>query len=390
MDNNDKVLLEQIQRRKVEKEDYEDLYKRLFGIEVSSTEARKRLRGLEVYLENKSKGFALDEDPEDVEKLFKELSKVNKQKQRYMDQIRIMRKERRFENRIENVVSGFLEEVESRIERFIPSKTVPKIIPKTDKVEVIQLSDIHFGEVVDLDTNKYNFEVAEDRLDRLFSESINRCKTQGINKICVLTTGDLFNLDTHLDKMLTNEAPRAESLQRGFNIICKMLDRLLSEGLEVSIAGILGNESRLFGLEKMSTINSLALDNFDYLLFVLLKTRYDKNIKFLNNCDKLEDMVNINGKNIILVHGNNLKHNRLEDEVLKLKLKWFKNTGIMADYICLGHIHSTLITHIFARSASLVGGNGYSEMGLNIPESSASQNLMRVGEEIEVTAIRLN
>ncbi len=53
MDKIDKYVYEQIQDRKETKEPYENLFNRIYGIELSNTEARKELRGIENHLEYK-------------------------------------------------------------------------------------------------------------------------------------------------------------------------------------------------------------------------------------------------------------------------------------------------------------------------------------------------
>ena len=98
----------------------------------------------------------------------------------------------------------------------------------------------------------------------------------------------------------------------------------------------------------------------------------------------------INGKNFILLHGHKLKHSQLNKEITALKMRLYEGTGIMADFSLLGHVHQTLIAPMFARSGSLVGENSYSSVGLNIPSSRASQNLIFVGDDIEVVAINLD
>ncbi|MGJ0846620.1 hypothetical protein ACR77J_08020 [Tissierella praeacuta] len=53
MDKIDKYVYEQIQDRKETKEPYENLFNKIYGIELSNTEARKELRGIENHLEYK-------------------------------------------------------------------------------------------------------------------------------------------------------------------------------------------------------------------------------------------------------------------------------------------------------------------------------------------------
>ena len=333
-----------------------------------------------------SENLPVDEYELEREELIQYSINLKKKLQRTQDTLRIERKALRFENRASQHVENLLEDL---IDSVPKCKIQPNKYEVCDnnKSGIIQLSDLHIGERVDLANNKYDFDTAKKRLNMFFNEAITEFKLKSITNVFILLTGDLINLDTHMDKKITNEACRSEAMTKAFEMLSACIELLLKEGLNLSMASVVGNESRLDGYEKFSSINSIAMNNFDYLLYFLIKTRYNDSITFLNNGDTLEDMVNVNGKNIILVHGDKLSHNNLIDSVNKLKLRWFEKTGIMADYCLLGHIHQDKIENIYARSGSLVGANGYSDNGLNIPNSRASQNIGIIDENIKMFAI---
>ncbi len=333
-----------------------------------------------------SENLPVDEYELEREELIQYSINLKKKLQRTQDTLRIERKALRFENRASQHVENLLEDL---IDSVPKCKIQPNKYEVCDnnKSGIIQLSDLHIGERVDLANNKYDFDTAKKRLNMFFNEAITEFKLKSITNVFILLTGDLINLDTHMDKKITNEACRSEAMTKAFEMLSACIELLLKEGFNLSMASVVGNESRLDGYEKFSSINSIAMNNFDYLLYFLIKTRYNDSITFLNNGDTLEDMVNVNGKNIILVHGDKLSHNNLIDSVNKLKLRWFEKTGIMADYCLLGHIHQDKIENIYARSGSLVGANGYSDNGLNIPNSRASQNIGIIDENIKMFAI---
>ena len=336
--------------------------------------------------------FEVDEYELERQELIDLYLKVKKQLQKRMDTQRIERKTLRSENRWSSIIEDTFEKLLERVEVFKPNKpTGKKVETESSKVGVMFISDLHIGEVVDLDDNQFNSIIAEKRLNEYTDRCIERFDQEHITDINLVFTGDLLNLDNHTDKKLTNEAQRAESFEKLYGIISSMIDRLLDEDFSLKIASCVGNEGRFNSFETMSNVNKIALDNFDYMLLMMLRVRYEKQdeINFLNNGDKIEDMIEINGKHFILLHGNNLKHNKLADEVEKVKLRWWKKTNIMADFVVFGHIHSPLITNTFARSGSLVGANGYSDTRLNIPTSCASQNIGIVGDTIEITPIIL-
>lgn len=336
-----------------------------------------------------SETLPVDEYELEREELIQYSINLKKKLQRTQDTLRIERKALRFENRASQHVENLLADLMDTVPKCKIKPNKYEIYDNSNKAGIIHLSDLHIGETVDLINNKYNFEIAQKRLMKLFNDAILEFKLKSINNVYILLTGDLINLDTHMDKKITNEACRSEAMTKAFEILSSCIEGLLKEGFILNMASINGNESRIQGYEKFSSINSIAMDNFDYLLYFLIKTRYEDSITFLNNGDKLEDMININGKNIILVHGDKLSHNNLMDSILKLKYRWFEKTGIMADYCLLGHIHQDKIENIYARSGSLVGANGYSDNGLNIPNSRASQNIGIIDENIKMFAIPL-
>lgn len=288
---------------------------------------------------------------------------------------------------------------------YFTNKLIDAMIPHIDKVNefrvhqcgdahtegIIQLSDIHFAEVVNLEENQYNMDIAERRLEELFTKAIRLFKKSNVGTINLLFTGDLSNLSlVHMDKKNSEETSRALAITRLFGKLASFVEHMLKQGFAVRLAGILGNESRM--TDTFSAIDEYAADNYDYILFQLLKAKFGDNcrVKFLNNCDKLQDVVTINGKNILLIHGESLKQGQLLKEIESLKAIWFNKTGVVLDYTLLGHIHSSYISNEFARSASMVGANSYSSHKLGIVKSFASQNVGLIsGDCISFRAVNL-
>jgi predicted phosphodiesterase len=393
MDNFDEDILKSIKKRKKDSEDYSEIYDRLFGIDISKDEARKRLKGIENYLEHKKKDLKEDEiektftDEEELEylQLAEEYTKLKKKFQNMQDKLRIERKFIRKQSREDNM-RDVLTDTLDKVDKY-NFKNYQPIKDNVYAEMIIQLSDLHCGQFIE---GKYNYEIMEERLIKYFSKAIQIASEKSIPTITIAFTGDIFNLDHVMDKLLMNEEVRAESLRRGFEIISGCIDMLLENNFSIKLIGVLGNESRVNSHEYMSNVTRLAVDSFDYMLFILLHTRYSERITFLNMCNEIEALFVVNDKVIALAHGHRLKHNQLGKEVASMKLRLFQDKGIMMDYLLFGHIHQTLITPFCARSGSLVGEDEYSSVGLNIPMSRASQNIIIVNNDIEVTPINLD
>ena len=115
--------------------------------------------------------------------------------------------------------------------------------------------------------------------------------------------------------------------------------------------------------------------------------RTHRHVEWIGDCDKLNDVIKVKGKNILLTHGDKIKHTK--DEIQKLKYRMMEQIGEKIDYVIFGHIHSTLITSTYARSGSIVGADEYASNGLNISESVVSQNIYIVDDKITAIEVKL-
>ena len=99
----------------------------------------------------------------DVE-LLRENVKYRKEKQKAQDVNRVERKAFREHARINNALSEYNKELIKILKEF-PIKRYKPIDTRGSKgVGLIQLSDLHFNELVSMESNKYDFDVASKRL----------------------------------------------------------------------------------------------------------------------------------------------------------------------------------------------------------------------------------
>lgn len=311
----------------------------------------------------------LDNEPltEDKEVLNAQVQ-LERKNQRLQDTNRIERKvfresAREF-NASEDLFKAVLEkigEVEDKDPTTIPIATTP------ERVGVIQLSDLHFGEVIDLPKNKFNLEIAKNRVMRHFWLSKELFNSLNIKNVKVLLTGDILNSDRRIDERLTNAASRAESLIHAFNSIKSCLVDLSNEFNILEVVSVIGNESRIdFDL---SSIDKTAVNNFDYILHEMLRASLPNVLfsEFTTN-NTLERVVDIGEVKVLASHGvYNAK--KPEDAVIRAKLDFD------CDYFLCGHVHSCLITSKFRRSGGLPASNSYSYHQLGILEHISSQNV---------------
>lgn len=312
---------------------------------------------------------------EDKEFLLKSNQTLRKQVQSYQDKLRLLRAEHRVEFRKGNSISELLDGLTSIIPEY-KRKIKPNvdILTNTDKIGIIQISDSHISKTVNLPINTFNLEVARERLLKYINTCVDTFYKNNINHCIVVFTGDILNLDSH-GMVMTNEFKRSESLLKAFDLLSEVFEVLLSNGLNIKTCSILGNESRLYADQYMSNVDSEAKENLDYVVFQMLKRKFQKEIEFLNDGDSLEHLLTVCGHDIVALHGHNLKHNNLNQEIDKVKIRYSKVTGKYPKFCIFGHVHDSMITNSYGRSGSIVGEDYYSTNTLNIPHSSVTQNL---------------
>lgn len=320
-----------------------------------------------------------------------EYYKLQKSRQNFMDENRKLRKMVRDNNRSELRVEKMLEDLIESVKVYNPRELNVFSEQSSNYEVVLQLTDLHIGEVIAENFNEFTFKVARERMDKIFEGAIREASIYGARKITLAFTGDMINLDSHRDKKLTNEDVRPKALEFLFNdLLCPNIDKLLDKGFEIDIASIVGNEGRIDGNEYMTTVTSLAKDNYDYMVIILLKARYSNSINFHKDCGAVELVINVMGHDILLAHGNNFKQNKINEAIEVVKMRYFSTFKIDIKFVMLGHIHSSLVGDYFVRGAGLCGTNTYAFYGLGKAVNRPSQGLLVVcKDEIRAMLIKL-
>lgn len=325
------------------------------------------------------------------ERLIKEYSKEMKGKQRMMDQLRILRKERREENRVDNAIGALskeLVEINRKYGEKIGNVEVPKLgYDSSKKVGVIQISDWHSNEIINLPNNQYDFNILAKRAKKLIDEAIFLFNAHGIKKVLLASTGDMLNSDRRLDEILNQCVNRSKATILTQHIILQMILHL-RQHFEVNIVSVLGNESRV-GIEWHSS-NNVVSDNYDFLIFANLKQIIEfsgiDGVTF-GDIDKMESVVDLLGQKWLLSHDVGRATDKQKDTQSKIGAYYLK--GMPIDFILSGHIHASRSTDLSSRSASMAGSNEYNEHKMNLVGYSA-QNLFIVGEGGDRQSIVVN
>ena len=296
--------------------------------------------------------------------------KLAKQKQSAQDLNRIERKSFREHARIENAVSEYSKNLVGLFEKYKLSTYVKKHKEDNSCVGVIQFSDVHFNELVNLEHNKYDFSVASARCKLFVDKAITYFKAMGVTNVLMVQSGDLLNSDRRLDELLQMATNRAKATFLAVDILQQVILHL-NTNFNVSVCMVTGNESRVKKDWGWSTL--IATDNYDYTIFQTLKYLFkDSDINFIDG-DPTEVVVEVAGQNLLILHGNGaIKRTGIESSINQMVGR-YRMRGTKIDYVIFGHIHSARVGDNYSRSSSMVGANDYSEKALNLA-GRASQN----------------
>ena len=335
--------------------------------------------------------IADDRDAELVEQNILLAKKV----QKLQDAQRIERKTFREHARVDNAAKEMGRELNFALEnKLFDLDTTKWKVPKSNKkapVGVIHFTDHHLNEVVnDLQSNKFDIYVASKRIQKHVEKSKNWFKSNGVKHVMIALTGDLIKNTQFISDITEMSTSRSNIVMLAVEIYTQVILDLNKAGFNVSVASVIGNESRMS--KDFENTDFLAFDSFDSMIHKMLQIvfRDAKGVEIIPMQNPLECLVTLNGQNLLLAHGN--IHGRLagtstiEKSTAVMKSR-YAALGIKVDYLLCGHIHSCYMSDNFARSSSIVGSNSYSERTLNLT-GKASHNSFLFYEDGTIDGIK--
>ena len=179
------------------------------------------------------------QDSEPDKELLAENVRLAKDKQRLQDVQRIERKAFREDARIENAISQFGKELANQnrlhAKKLLENINIQPLEYSTDKhgVGIIQITDVHANELIDLPHNQYNWTVLSKRMKKLINESLRYFDFRNVEKVIMVYTGDLCNSDRRLDELLNQSTNRAKAANLLAHIITQSILEVRNAGYEV-------------------------------------------------------------------------------------------------------------------------------------------------------------
>lgn len=206
--------------------------------------------------------------------------------------------------------------------------TVPKCTENNYKIGILCLSDVHYGLEVDSPFNKYNTEIAEERLNRLLAKVIDYIIKENLSEILVVNLGDLIAGRIHTTIRLNSRIDVITQTMEISEIVAQML-YMLSMHTKVNYVSTSDNHSRIEPIKS----ESLDLESLMRITDWYLKERCKGFVNFIEN-EFGNDIAtfNFNGYAIIATHGDKDKPNNAIQNLTLL-------TGIKYDLCLLAHRH---------------------------------------------------
>ena len=278
------------------------------------------------YLNNNNENSPISYD----EKLLKKEIEIKKMTNKMSDMRNLVNKMIKEQSRFEDMLDC-AREIAKDFDLSKPLLSNPPVITSGNKEGLLLLSDWHIGLVCENHWNKFDTEIAKERLSFLKQRVIDICLHNNVKKINVCCCGDLISGIIHNNLRLENR----ENVVQQSIIVVEMISELLaslSTLFEVDFYYVVGNHERISANKN----DSLDKENFGYFILEMIKCRC-ANLKGLTIRDNtIDDEIitfNIFKDKIVATHGNNFGN--LNTYIPKLT----SMLGYIPDYVCVGHLH---------------------------------------------------
>lgn len=266
---------------------------------------------------------------EEYEKLLKKENDIRKQLSKLSDTRTLINKENREQQRFENLIDMMKENI-IRFDSFKSGFKNTYLTNDNPKEGIIILSDLHYGLEYNSEFNKYNSDIAEDRIAYVIDKSIKECRSNKVNIIHLVINGDLVSGNIHLTSRLSNRENITQQVTGVSNLISKAIKRLSDEFEYVMIHLNSGNHDRICANKKDNGYEDTYINIIkDY---VTIKTENLNNIIFNDNKYGHDISVfNCCNKKIVCLHGDKIPYNQMIPRLTSM----YGNI----DYVLTGHIH---------------------------------------------------
>jgi hypothetical protein len=175
------------------------------------------------------------------------------------------------------------------------------------------ISDIHHGETVvpgEVNfANKFDLDISRTRIKRVFQRSIYLTDTVltpcDYDGIYLVLGGDILSGNIHEELRETNQVGVAEAMLDVADCLENGIKLLQERFRVVNVPCVVGNHARF---DKKPRYKKGPSDNFEYILYHLLKARFKDNPNVhIHVSDSFTAFYTVNGTRYMLTHGDEFK-----------------------------------------------------------------------------------
>lgn len=302
-----------------------------------------------------------------------------------------------------DIIDGslFIQEVQAEIRNSlsnirweeITKQPFSPIKDHSDTRMILALTDWHIGADVNVEGNRYNYEIARRRIHDAVDQAIQIANERKVYRIDVVYMGDILEHSYMRNSQSYHaEFPVSKQMALGGRLMIEVLTKL-SKTFFTVYRGFAGNHDRMNG-NKNDNIDGdtgmVVVNDYVKMFIEGAEERGIENLMYVDTHHFSARLIDVNGKNFKFVHG---------DLERKADTKKIADHGsrdkVHYDAIVYGHFHHFMmlevgIDRLEIRVGSTKGSDDYSEkLGLG---SAPSQAVILVSEngDIEAKRLRLN
>ena len=260
------------------------------------------------------------------------------------------------------------------------------LINTGDKAAILQISDWHYGIEINNPWNKYDPEIAKDRIIKLRSRVVDKIKENNVHDLYIANLGDLISGRIHETIRIQN---RIDVISQSLEIaeILVELIAYLSQYVNIHYISTTDNHSRLEPKKE----SSLDLESLTRVIEPLLEARI-QNLRYEGKCANVEFIKSPFGPDIAKFEVMGYKIGAVHGHKDSPKLI-VNNISLMTqdnyDLILSAHLHhfscDEVHNAVIVSNGSLMGTDDYAaDLRLN---NKPSQNLIIISQESVVESI---
>lgn len=250
-----------------------------------------------------------------------------------------------------------------------------------DNSAILAISDWHYGIVVENYWNKYNPEIARERISKLRDEVIDKCLRNNVNELHVVNLADLICGRIHLPLRLQSRFDVITQIMEVSEILAEFLSDIAVSGLLVHYYDCVDNHSRL----EPDKNDSLEIETLARITKWYLKERLKDNERIaIHDNNYGNDIVcfDCKGYSIAGVHGDKDAPNKVVENISLMTHRTF-------DLILTAHFHHFSCDErnetVVVSNGSLMGTDEYARK-LRL-SARPSQNLIIASDKSVVDSI---